>query len=124
MVGDDYQTRSPLDGTVEAFTISALYERLRADKVFNIGYNVGLGFTQQDLVQINNNNMPALEDRFVSVTANGIFSLRLHDQLRLIGETGVLWTDPINSFRGTRNWQTAGEDVSLLLQAGISYRFK
>ncbi|SCY14941.1 hypothetical protein SAMN05192588_1389 [Nonlabens sp. Hel1_33_55] len=124
VVGDDYQTRSPLDGTVESFTISALYERLRADKVFNIGYNVGLGFTQQDFVQIKNNNIPALEDRFVSVTANGIFSLRLHDQLRLIAETGVFWTDPINSFKGTRNWQTAGEDVSLLLQAGISYRFK
>ncbi len=108
---------------VETFTFSLLYERLRSDKKFNIGYHFGLGYTQQDFTQIKNRNIPAREDRFISATAAAIYSLRLNEKLRLKLETGVLWTDVSNSFRGSSNWQTAGEDVSFLVQLGISYAF-
>ena len=123
IVGLDYQTQAPLDGTIETFTTSLLYERLRANKKFNIGYHVGMGMTLQEFVQLKNQNMPALQDRFMSLTFGGVYSLRLHEKLRLNFETSVLWTDPINSFRGSDNWQTAGEDISLLAQMGLSYRF-
>jgi hypothetical protein len=123
VVGNDYQTLARLDGMVESFTFSLLYERLRSDKLFNIGYHAGLGYTQQDFTQIKNTNNPALEDRFVSTTAAAIYSLRLSDQLRLKLETGILWTDVSNTFRGSDNWQTAGEDVSFLAQLGMSYKF-
>jgi hypothetical protein len=124
IVGEDYQTAAPLDGMVETFTTSLLYERLRADKMFNIGYHFGMGLTQQEFKQQKNTNLRALENRFMSLTFGGLYSLRLHEKLRLNFETAVLWTDPINSFRGSENWQTAGEDISFLVQIGISYRFK
>ena len=124
IVGEDYQTGAPLDGTVETFTTSILYERLRSDKVFNIGYNVGLGFTQQDFIQIKNRNNAPIEDRFMSISLNGIFSVWLQENLRLNANTGLIWTDPISTFKGAENWQTAGEDISLLAQIGVSYTFK
>jgi hypothetical protein len=123
VVGEDYQTRARLDGIVESFTFSLLYERLRSDKIFNIGYHAGFGYTQQDFTQIKNRNLPALEDRFISATAAAVYSLRLKEKLRLKLETGMLWTDVSNSFRGSRNWQTAGEDLSFLVQIGVSYAF-
>jgi hypothetical protein len=70
-----------------------------------------------------NRNNPSLEDRFMSATLGAVYSLRLNNNLRLNFETGILWTDPVNTFRGSRNWQTAGEDISLLLQVGVSYSF-
>ncbi|AZQ43955.1 hypothetical protein [Nonlabens ponticola] len=123
VVGEDYQTQRSLDGIVESFTTSLLYERLRADKIFNIGYNAGIGYTLQEFIQVKNENNAALEDRFMSVSFNGIFSLRLQDKLRFNLDTGLLWTDPINTFRGSDDWQTAGEDLSFLSQLGVSYRF-
>lgn len=123
VVGNDYQTLAPIDGTIESFTTSLLYERLRADKVFNIGYHAGMGMTLQEFVPVKNTNRPALQDRFMSITFGGVYSLRLQDKLRLNLETAVLWTDPINTFRGPDNWQTAGEDLSFLAQIGISYKF-
>lgn len=123
IVGEDYQTGISLDGTVETFTTSLLYERLRTDKAFNLGYNFGIGLTQQDFKQVTSNVIPPVQDRFMSLTLSGIYALRLHEKLRLNLETGLLWTDPINSFRGSDKWQTAGEDLNLLVQIGVSYRF-
>jgi hypothetical protein len=124
VVGKDYQTGIAIDGTVESFTTSLLYERIRADKMFNIGYHFGMGLTQQEFKQQKNTNLRAIEDRFMSITFGGIFSLRLREKLRLNFETALLWTDPITTLRGSENWQTAGEDISFLGQIGISYRFK
>ena len=122
VVGEDYQTGIALDGLVQNLTWSLLYERLRSDKIFNIGYNAGLGHTVQTFDLQKNTTTPALVDRFMSITGGGIFTLRLHKDFRLRAETGLLWTDPINSFRGSENWQTAGEDLSFLVQVGLSYR--
>jgi hypothetical protein len=83
IVGEDYQTAAPLDGMVETFTTSLLYERLRADKMFNIGYHFGMGLTQQEFKQQKNTNLRALENRFMSLTFGGLYSLRLHEKLRL-----------------------------------------
>lgn len=121
--GFDYQTGARLDGIVETFTTSLLYERLRSDKVFNIGYHFGMGLTHQEFIGIQHRGIPIQQDRFMSITLGGIYSLRLHEKLRLNIETAMLWTDPINTFRGANDWQTAGEDISLLGQVGVSYRF-
>jgi hypothetical protein len=85
---------------------------------------MGMGVTQQEFTQLRNSNQPSIEDRFMSINFAGIYSLRLHENLRLNIETALLWTDPINSFRGSENWQTAGEDISLLGQIGVFYKFK
>lgn len=121
--GQDYQTRSPLDGTVDTYSFLMLYERLRTDKKFNVGYNFGLGHTIQNLNRAKNIPATAVEDRFMSVNLAGVFSVRLNNSLRLNAETGLLWTDPINTFRGSYDWQTAGEDLSFLVQVGLSYPF-
>ncbi|AGC77891.1 hypothetical protein LX97_03430 [Nonlabens dokdonensis] len=123
VVGNDYQTLAPIDGTVEMFTTSLLYERLRTDKKFNVGYNAGMGITHQEFVRIKNMNLPPREDKFMTLSFDGIFTLRLDQNLRLNLNTGLLWTDPMNTFRGSDNWQTAGEDLSFLAQIGISYKF-
>ncbi len=123
IVGQDYQTAAPLNGYVTSFTTSLLYERLRADKTFNIGYHFGMGFTQQDFIQQKNTSLPVIESRFTSITGGVVYSLRLQENLRLNLNTDLLWTDPLNSLNGSENWQTAGEDLSLLIQLGVSYRF-
>ena len=121
--GNDYQQGLRIDGNVETFTIALLYERLKSDKNFNIGYNFGVGHTVESLEPIRNQRGLDFEERFMNVSGAGIFSFRLNDTLRLRGETGLLWTDPVNTFRGSENWQTAGEDLSFLVQIGISYLF-
>jgi len=123
ILGRDYQTGTALDGRIESFTTSLLYERLRTDRVFNVGYHFGMGVTQQHFKQVISNGIPAVQDRFMSLTFGGIYALRIHEHLHLNLETGILWTDPINGFRGSENWQTAGEDISFLAQLGLSYRF-
>jgi hypothetical protein len=123
VLGMDYQTGVLLDGRVESFTTSLLYERLRTDRVFNVGYYFGMGVTQQDFKQVISNSIPAVQDRFMSLTFGGVYALRIQENLHLNLETGFLWTDPINSFRDSENWQTAGEDLSFLAQLGLSYRF-
>ncbi|WP_194852037.1 hypothetical protein [Nonlabens antarcticus] len=122
--GQDYQTGVALDGNVETFTTLLMYERLRSDKVFNIGYQMGMGLTQQEFIRQKNSNIQPLEEKFMSVTFGGLYSIRLHEKLRLNLETAIFWTDPINTFRGSKNWQTAGEDISFLAQLGVSYNFK
>jgi hypothetical protein len=124
VVGKDYQTGIAIDGTVEFFITSLLYECIRADKMFNIGCHLGMGLTQREFKQQKNTNWKAVEARFMSITFGGAFSLRLHEKPRLILETALLWTDPITTLRGSENWQTVGEDISFPGQMGISYRFK
>lgn len=123
VVGNDYQTLATIDGTVEMFTTFLLYERLRSDKKFNVGYHAGMGITHQEFVRIKNMNLLPRENKFMSLSFGGIFSLRLNQNLRFNLNTGLLWTDPINTFRGSDNWQTAGEDLSFLAQIGVSYKF-
>lgn len=120
--GLEYQTNEPINAIVETFTTSLLYERLRSDKAFNVGYNFGVGMTKQE-IEFSRNPFSQRQNSFASVTAGGIFSFRLHEKLRLNLETGLLWTDPINTFRGPDNWETAGEDLSFLAQVGVSYKF-
>ena len=121
--GQDYQSGLSLNGTVDAFNFLLLYERLRADKQFNVGYNFGLGHTIQNFNRNTRSGANDVQDRFMSLNFAGIGSLQLSDRLRLKGEAGFLWTDPINSLRGSDYWQTAGEDLSFLVQIGLSYSF-
>ncbi|ARN76666.1 hypothetical protein BST97_00855 [Nonlabens spongiae] len=121
--GQDYQSGLSLNGTVDAFSFLLLYERLRADKKFNVGYNFGLGHTIQNFNRNTRSGANDVQDRFMSLNFTGIASLQLSDRLRLKGEAGFLWTDPINSLRGSDYWQTAGEDLSFLVQLGLSYSF-
>lgn len=122
IVGFEYQTNESIDAIIETFTTSILYERLRSDKAFNVGYNFGVGITKQE-IEFRRNPFSQRQNSFASITAGGIYSLRLHDKLRLNLETGLLWTDPINTFRGPDNWKTAGEDLSFLAQVGVAYKF-
>ena len=121
--GQDYQSGLSLNGSVDAFNFLLLYERLRADKKFNMGYNFGLGHTIQNFNRNTRSGANDVQDRFMSLNFAGIGSLQLSDRLRLKGEVGFLWTDPINSLRGSDYWQTAGEDLSFLVQLGLSYSF-
>ncbi len=121
--GQDYQSGISLNGSVDAFSFLLLYERLRADKKFNVGYNLGLGHTIQNFNRNTRSGANDVQDRFMSFNFAGIGSLQLNDRLRLKGEAGFLWTDPINSLRGSDYWQTAGEDLSFIVQVGLSYTF-
>lgn len=121
--GTEYLSNVVLSGSVETFTTLLLYEFMPTEKNFNIGYNFGLGFTKQEYERFPSVIQFAPQDNYMSVAAGAITALKLNEKLFLRLETGLLWTDPINSFKGPANFQTAGEDLSLLVQLGLSYRF-
>lgn len=122
VVGKEYRTQRPLDGSVETFTTAIVYERLNFNKRVNLGYQLGMGFTQEDLVVNTALNTVPERDRFTSVLIGAVASTDLSYRLRLNVELTGLWTDPLNTIRSSDQWQTAGEDISFILQAGLSFR--
>ncbi|MGB5983307.1 MAG: hypothetical protein WBG46_14290 [Nonlabens sp.] len=119
--GRTYLANQFIDGKVEGQTFSLLYERLRSHQTINFGFNAGLGHTIETLNLVPRPGTYLREINYATLSGAGILSYQLNDALSLRAEMGFLWTDPINTFRGSENWQTAGEDVSLLLQFGITY---
>lgn len=120
--GLEYQTNRPLDGTIETFTTALIFERLKFNRKVNVGYQLGMGLTQEDFVVNRNINSIPEQDRFASIIIGTVATTRLSERFRLNLELTGLWTDPLNTLRGSDNWQTAGEDISFILQAGISYK--
>jgi hypothetical protein len=120
--GLEYRTNRTLDGSIETFSTALMYERLRFNRNINLGYQIGVGFTQEDFVVNKSISATPEQDRFASVILGTVATTRLSDNFRLNLELTGLWTDPLNTLRGSDNWQTGGEDISFILQAGISYK--
>jgi hypothetical protein len=111
----------PIDGDVSSLSTMLMLEHLKDDQTWNLGYNFGVGYTHQSFRQDLTNLTPALESQFMSFLFSGLLSRTINDQLAIQLEPGLLWTDPVGSFRSSEEWQIAGEDLSLLLQVGVSY---
>jgi hypothetical protein len=120
--GLEYRTNRTLDGSIETFSTALMYERLRFNRNINLGYQIGVGFTQEDFVVNKSISATPEQDRFASIILGAVATTRLSDKFRLNLELTGLWTDPLNTLRGSDNWQTGGEDISFILQAGISYK--
>jgi hypothetical protein len=60
---------------------------------------------------------------FICISAAFLISQQLGDQLRFEAQPGLFWADVANSLRGSNYWDTAGEDVSLIVNVGLRYRF-
>ncbi|WP_019037785.1 hypothetical protein [Psychroflexus tropicus] len=112
----------PIDGDVSSLTTLLMLEHLKDNQTWNLGYNFGVGYTYQSFRPDLTNLTPALESRFMSFLFSGLLSRTINDQLAIQLEPGLLWTDPVGSFRSSEKWQIAGEDLSVLLQAGVRYK--
>lgn len=122
--GQDFRTNESVSGLLDTFTVLMMFESLSADRAFNLGYQYGMGYSLQQLETSPGIMAVVAEDRFMSLMGSAIASFRLKESLCLKLEIIGFWTDPISTVRGNDLWQTAGEDLSLLAQIGISYRFK
>ena len=111
-----------LDGDVTSLTTMILLEHLKSDKKWNLGYNFGLGYTNQVLRPDLIDSSEQIVSDYMSVTFGGVISRSINENFLLRIEPGAFWTDPVNSFRDSDKWQIAGEDISLLVQFGIVYR--
>ncbi|MBD80921.1 MAG: hypothetical protein CL840_18535 [Crocinitomicaceae bacterium] len=110
---------STLEGEVSSITSFLVLEHLSQDKKFNLGYDIGIGFTKERLVRSSNND--AEFRSFASFRLGGIASYSFGKRSRISFEPSIYWTDIVNSFR-PENYKLAGEDVSLLFNLGYSYR--
>ncbi|WP_124979795.1 hypothetical protein [Nonlabens xiamenensis] len=122
VIGREYRTARSLDGSISTFTTALMYERIQRKNKVDLGYQLGLGYTIEELVFDSSNPFVKQEDKFMSIIVGGVASTKLNDKLDLNLELNALWTDPINTLGGADDWRTGGEDVSFLLQLGLSYR--
>ncbi|MDT0676711.1 hypothetical protein [Autumnicola musiva] len=111
-----------INGEVTSLTTLILLEHLKCNSKWNSGYNFGLGYTNQtfkpDLVNSINN----IESTYLSINISGILNRKINENFSFQIEPNLMWTDPINSLRNREKWQIAGEDISMLIQLGLTYR--
>ncbi|MGB0391175.1 MAG: hypothetical protein ACPGD5_06380 [Salibacteraceae bacterium] len=112
-----------LPGVLSHYSTMVLIEHLKNSKKWNFGYDFGIGLTLEELLRSKENKGQREWDYYLSVRVGFITSLKLGEKTRLFAQPMLFWTNPISTFR-PENHQMANEDLSLLLSAGISYRFK
>jgi hypothetical protein len=127
--GEDWQNLnqsllpSRLDGFIENRTLLVQLERLRlSDAQFTAGYNFGVGLTSE-VIAFDKQGQQSFDTAFSVVSIGGIFSYGLNEKLSLRLEPSLLWNDPLRSFNRS-NYRMGGEDLHLVLEFGINYRFK
>lgn len=110
-----------LDGEVGTYTAMISLEHLKSDKKFNLGFDVGMGLTLENFVKNRNYDTVGETNLYMSLKTSGIASFRLGKKTRLLLEPVAFWTNPYNSFDG-KKYQMANEDLSLLLNLGVTYQ--
>lgn len=114
----------PSLGEVTTFSGLSLLEHMNDSNRLNIGYNLGLGFTDETYV-VNNPFLSFNDSRrqYMSIVLDGIASFKLTENPNIYTHPLLLWTDPLNTFRWS-NWYSAREDLSALALLGFEYRLK
>jgi hypothetical protein len=113
---------SDIDGEVTSLTTMILLEHLNSNKKWNLGYNFGIGYSNEKFKQDFNNGPYNVESNYMSINFSGILNKKINENFSFQIEPSLLWTDPVNSLRNRDKWQIAGEDISLLIQLGITYK--
>jgi len=108
-------------GNVSSLTSFIIAEHLKTDKQFNLGYDIGGGYTVEDFYFIDYLRVDTEVRRFISFRIGLLASMRAGKKGRLSMEPSLFWTDIANSFNEP-NWKTAGEDLSFLMNFSYSYR--
>jgi len=122
--GQNWKTGNFMNGEVSTLTSLIILEHINNSKTLNFGYNFGLGYTKQNFLEnLEYPTNPVLRN-FVSANFSGLLSTKINKKLSIHLEPSLFWTDLVNTFRGAKNWQVAGEDLSFLLQLGIEYTLK
>lgn len=108
-------------GEVLSNTVSILLEHLQENKKFNMGYNFGMGLTEE---KFGPTSFSQFDERsFMSISVSGILAYKVSEHSNITLTPTLLWTDPLNTFR-TENWYTGREDGSAYVQLGYVYRLK
>lgn len=82
-----------------------------------IGYRAMTGFG------VERNNPFSDDESFICISAAMLISQRITEKLRFEAQPGLFWADVANTFRGSDNWTSGGEDVSLCFTVGLRYKF-
>jgi len=112
-----------IDGEVSSLTTLFLLEHLSTERNWNRGYNFGLGFTNQLLRPDLINSSSGVKSSFICFHLGGVLRKNINEHLSFQIEPSLLWFDPVNSMRNSDKWQIAGEDLNILVQFGMIYKF-
>jgi len=118
--GTDWINELPLDGQVSTFTSFLSLEHLNEKGLVDIGYSFGLGYTREILYLSKISDIYS-ERNFTSLNISALVGKSFSDRIALNLRPMVIWTNPYNSFDSS-DWSIASEDLSLLLNLGLSYR--
>ncbi|MFV0591640.1 MAG: hypothetical protein ACK5M7_09665 [Draconibacterium sp.] len=122
ITGTNWMSHNAVDGEVSSLTTLLIFEYLKNEKKLNFGGHIGIGYSHENYIE-NLELRTAKTDKrnFMSISIAGIASLKMSDRFSLQFIPSLLWSDPVNSFRDSSQWNIAGEDLSFLAQVGFSY---
>lgn len=96
--------------------------QLGVEKI-NRSENTAFGYKATTGIGVEHRNPFSDKEPFICLSASMLISQRITDKLRFEAQPGLYWADIANSLRGSSYWDTAGEDVSLIVNVGLRYRF-
>lgn len=110
------------DGYIENSSFLVLLEHINQKSKLNIGYNFGIGQTNER-INFDKKGLNKIENNFFILNLGGLIKYNLNSKTSLKFEPSFQWNDPINTLYSER-YKMGGEDINLLFQFGISYKLK
>lgn len=120
ITGTDWISNSTVNGEVSSLTTFLVFEYLKNDKKLNFGGHIGIGYSHESYIErLDLRTVQPDKRSFIDISVAGIASLKVSDRFSLQLIPSLLWSDPVNSFRGSSQWNIAGEDLSCLTKLGF-----
>lgn len=125
ITGQNWVTRTPLNGFINSLTTSILLENEIVKKRYNYGVNFGFGLTKETLQPQQYDVASKTTKQYNSISFGGHITYKLSKELDFQLLPTLFWQDPFKSIgvlTGSRNANFTGEDLTLIVNFGLRYR--
>ena len=123
--GENWETRTPLNGYINSITTSLILENEIPKKNFSYGFNFGFGLTKETIQQQQYLSIYNAAQNYTSFSVGAHYTHKINKNFDFQILPNFLWQDPFKTIgvvTGTRKANFAGEDLTLTINFGLRYR--
>jgi len=123
--GENWETRTPLNGYINSITTSLILENEIPKKHFSYGFNFGFGLTKETIQQQQYLSFYNATRNYTSFSVGAHYTLKINKNFDFQILPTFLLQDPFKSIgviTGARKANFAGEDLTMTINFGLRYR--